>query len=172
MNSIKSGDIFVFQTNLKYGLIQVVEKSKVAGYHVRVFCDLIDNLESKTIEGLINNGDFYYLRDFYEYELINKSECKISYELSVDAIMPKYMRANERKLNGDLFWYIIDTNTGKVVKKIKRFANELLGLSPYRTWGIDYIKTRWNENFSLDKWTDDLENQWYVNYLRMLKSDE
>ena len=79
------------------------------------------------------------------------------------------MRANERKLNGDLIWYIIDTDTGKVVKKNKRFANELLELSPYRTWGIDYIKTRWNEKFSLDKWTDDLENQWYVNYLRMLK---
>ena len=172
MNSISLGDLFVFQTNMKYGLIQVIEKSPIAGYHVRVFCTLIDNLESKTIAKLINNGSFYYLRDFYEYDLMNKSEFKISYELTEEVIMPKYMRYHERKLNGKLSWYIVDSNTGKVIKKFNRYTNELLGLSPYGTWGIEYIKARWNENFSLDQWNDDLLNRWYQNYLKWCKSNE
>ena len=39
--SVKSGDLFIFQVNDKYGVIQVIEKSKISGYNVRVFCDLI-----------------------------------------------------------------------------------------------------------------------------------
>ena len=82
------------------------------------------------------------------------------------------MRASERKLNGDLIWFIIDVDKGKVVKKLKRFEDELIGLSPYRTWGIEYIKRRWSEKFSLDQWNDDLENKWYINYLKTIEQDK
>ena len=172
MKNITSGDIFVFLVDSKYGLIQVIEKSKTVGYNVRVFCDLIDKTDNKTIECIINNGNFYYLKNFYEYDLTTKSEFQIPHELSDKIMLPKYMRASERKLNGDLIWFIIDVDKGKVVKKLKRFEDELIGLSPYRTWGIEYIKRRWSEKFSLDQWNDDLENKWYINYLKTIEQDK
>ncbi len=172
MKKIKSGDIFVFSVGSKYGLIQVIEKSEIAGYHVRVFCDLIDQTNKKTIASIISNGSFYYLKDFYEYDLTNKSECRISYKLSHGIKMPRYMRASERKLSGDLIWYVMDVDEGKVVKEFKCFDEELATLSPVRTWGIEYITLRWNEGFSLDKWNDDLENKWYANYLKHYENKE
>ena len=166
MKDIKSGDIFVFLIDSKYGLIQVIEKSKLVGYNVRVFCDLISKTDNETIEDIINSGDFYYLRDFYEYDLINKSQYKMSRNLSNEIKMPKYTRTCERKLNGDLFWYIVDVDKEKVLKKFNTFNDELADLSPSSAWGIEYIKKRWKEGFSLKQWNDELENRWYMEYLK------
>ena len=172
MENIKSGDIFIFLVDSKYGLIQVIENSKSVGQNVRVFCDLIEKTDDETIENIINNGDFYYIKNFYDYDLIYKSEYKISYELSKGITMPKYMRSSERKLNGDLFWYVIDIDKGKIVKTFNGFDEGLVDLSPYNSWGIEYIERRWREGFSLKQWNDELENRWYMDYLKKFEPEK
>jgi len=171
MNIVKIGDIFVFRVESKYGCIQVIEKSQVVGYHVRVFCDLIDKIDDNLIKSNADNSSFYYLKSFYEYTLLNESEYKLNYKNLNDVKMPKYMRTSERKINGDLFWYIVDVSSGKVKKEYSSFNDELIHLSPDNTWGIEYIKRRWLENFTLSRWNDDLENKWYLDYLRKCKPE-
>lgn len=172
MNIIKIGDIFVFRVESKYGCIQVIEKSHVVGYHVRVFCDLIDKIDDNLIKINADNSSFYYLKSFYEYTLLNKSEYKLNYKNLNDVKMPKYMRTSERKLNGDLFWYIVDVSSGKVKKQYTSFNDELINLSPNNTWGIEYIKRRWLENFTLNTWDDNLENKWYLEYLKKYEPEK
>ena len=171
MKKIQSGTVFVYSVSSNYGLIQVIGKSKTVGYNVRVFCDLIQDIDESNINRVISIGDYYFVRDFYEYDLIHKSVTKVFHKLPTAIAMPKYMKTSERKANGDLLWYIIDVDTGKVVKKFHSFNKELINLSPYRAWGIEYIQKRWSERFSLNQWDDNLENKWYLDYLHVYEPE-
>ena len=168
---IKSGDLFVFQVNNKYGVIQVIEKSKVSGYNVRVFCDLIEEIKDNLINTLMQSNRFYFIKDFYSNDLM-KCIYKKSGSINEKIVMPKYMRSNERKTNGNIVWYIIDVDKSCVIKKFNSFDQELKELSPAETWGIEYIKKRWLEDFDLEKWNDKLLDIWYLNYLKTYEPEK
>jgi hypothetical protein len=82
------------------------------------------------------------------------------------------MRSSERKVNGNIVWYIIDVKTGGTIKKFNSFDEELKELSPAETWGIEYIKKRWLEDFDLEKWNDKLLDIWYLNYLKIYEPEK
>ncbi|MBE5731019.1 MAG: hypothetical protein E7350_03630 [Clostridiales bacterium] len=161
---IKRGEIFAFDVDSKYGIIQVIKKSKIAGYDVRVFYDLIDMLTEESVEDIINEGRYYFLRDFYENDLVNKSQNRFLHKPPLDIKIPRYMRQCERKLNGDLVWFVVDKVKGKVVKTSNKCDDDLIDLSPAEAWGIEHIKKRWKEHFTLERWCD-LANAWYLEYL-------
>ena len=60
----------------------------------------------------------------------------------------------------------------RIVKTFTKFDESLKELSPYRAWGISYIKLRWEEGFTLENWNDDLENKWYFNYLKQYEPNK
>lgn len=164
---LKIGDLFSFTTSEKnkYGLIQAVSKGEI-GINVRVFCNVFTDLSHSNIKRILEFEGFYYLKDFYEYELLNKSQAKLgNYKIPSKIEIPRYMRISERKLNGDLIWYIVDTNTSRITKTFNVFNEELRFLSPAKTWGIDYIKKRWEDKFTLQTWDNTLEDKWYTDYL-------
>lgn len=165
MQKIQPGELFIYQIDSKYGVIQIIEKSKLAGYNVRIFCDLLDDITDDRLNLIVQSDNYYFIKDFYESHLTNKSNYRMINYLPNKLTMPKYMRSCERKINGKLVWFIINVNNGKVLKKFNTFNNELINLSPAETWGIEYIKTRWLENFTLDKWHI-FEEKWYMNYLK------
>lgn len=167
MKKIQPGELFIYQVNSKYGVIQIIEKSKLSGYNVRIFCDLFDDISFARLE-LIVQGNYYFIKDFYEAYLL-KSNFRILYNLPKGLIMPKYMRSCERQSNGKLLWFIIDVKNGKIVKKFNTFNNDLINLSPAETWGLEYIKARWIEGFSLEKWHI-FEEKWYIKYLKEYES--
>lgn len=168
---IKPGDIFMFQAREKYGVIQVIEKSKYSGYNVRVFCDLIDEVNDNLIDELMQSERFYFIKDFYSNDL-TKYKYKTSRHIGDKIHMPKYMRASERKINGNIVWYIFDVEKGIIVEKFNKFNNKLISLSPFETWGIEYIEKRWAENFDLEKWNDKLLDTWYLNYLKKYEPEK
>lgn len=164
---LKSGDLFSFTTveKNKYGLIQAISKGKT-GINVRVFYNVFTNLLNDKIHRILENEGFYYLKDFYEYELLNQSQTYLgNYKITVNVQMPRYMRISERKGNGSLIWYIVDTNTSKITKTFNVFDDELRELSPAKTWGIDYIRKRWEDKFTLQTWDNYMEDKWYSDYL-------
>ena len=52
------------------------------------------------------------------------------------------------------------------VKIYKTFDEKLKPLSPGAAWGIQYIKKRWIEGFTLEHWHE-LEEKWYREYLKV-----
>lgn len=171
MMNIKPGDLFIYQVNENYGVIQVIEKSKNSGYNVRIFCDLIDRISDDLIDIITQSNRFYFIKDFYSNDLLKSNHITTRF-LDTKISMPKYMRSSERKVNGTIVWYIIDVNKGKIVKKLNLFNEELIDLSPADTWGIEYIKKRWSENFDLKKWNNTLLDNWYLNYLKLYEPDK
>ena len=164
---IKSGDLFSFTTveENRYGLIQVISKGKI-GVNVRVFYNVFTDLSNDKVHLILENEGFYYLKDFYEYDLLKKSQSYLgNYKIPIKVKMPKYMRVSERKLNGTLIWYIVDTKTSKITKTFNVFDDELRDLSPAKTWGIDYIRKRWEDKFTLKTWDSYMEDKWYRDYL-------
>lgn len=131
----------------------------------------MNNIDNESIDKLIRRGKFYFIKNFYKGDLLN-AEYKRYITEEIQIRTPKYMRSSERKINGKIIWYIIDTDDGKVIKKFSSFSKELIDLSPSEAWGIEYIKLRWQENFTLEKWNDFLENKWYMNYLRLYEPEK
>jgi len=164
-NSAKPGDVYSFETNIEneYGIIQVISRGKI-GINIRVFYDLIRELADTNLNSMIESNNFYYIRDFFEYELLNKSNMFLgNYKIPSFVKMPRYMRLSERQ-NSKLSWYIIDTDTSKTTSASNVINSDFDKLSPANTWGIDYIKKRWQEGFTLSKWSD-FEELWYQKYL-------
>lgn len=173
MNEIQEGDLFAFPLNgsNKYGLIQIISKLDV-GYKVRVFEKIYNSLTRDEINSIINSREFYYLKRFYENDLIKQGKYIGKFDIPSFVSFPKYLRSSERKANGKLVWYIFDSATGTIVKTFNKFDKSLEKLSPNRAWGIEYIKLRWQEEFTLSKWNDNLENKWYFNYLKQYEPDK
>lgn len=163
MSKIKKGDVFLFPIDDKYGLIQVIGKGKIAGYNVRVFNKLIDNTNKETIDNALNSIEYYFIKDFYTYDLLSKSSHQISYKMVNKIIIPRFMRTCETNTNDNIVWYVIDTKTGKVVKEYKEYSPELDDLSPSETWGIEYISKRWKESFTLKEWNN-FQHKWLLEY--------
>lgn len=173
MDEIQEGDLFAFPLNgsNKYGLIQIISKLDV-GYKVRVFEKIYNSLTRDEINSIINSREFYYLKRFYENDLIKQGKYIGKFDIPSFVSFPKYLRSSERKANGKLVWYIFDSATGAIVKTFNKFDKSLEKLSPNRAWGIEYIKLRWQEEFTLSKWNDNLENKWYFNYLKQYEPDK
>lgn len=173
MDEIQEGDLFAFPLNgsNKYGLIQIISKLDV-GYKVRVFEKIYNSLTRDEINSIINSKEFYYLKRFYENDLIKQGKYIGKFDIPSFVSFPKYLRSSERKANGKLVWYIFDSATGTIVKTFNKFDKSLEKLSPNRAWGIEYIKLRWQEEFTLSKWNDNLENKWYFNYLKQYEPDK
>ena len=169
LKTIRKGDVFLFAVNGKYGLIQVIEKGKIAGYNVRIFYDLIENIDIKSINNIVCNSDFYFIKNFYKHDLLYKSYSKISYKLTDKIIVPRYLRSCETDTNDKVIWYVIDSKKGQVVNVYKEYSNELDDLSPSETWGIEYIIKRWSEGFTLKKWND-FRNEWLLDYRKNKKT--
>ena len=166
----RAGTVFAFYMEQvkQYGLIQVLQLAKAGGYHVRVFYRLIDDLDEKKIDSLVQTTDFYYLKNFYPFDLVTGKRVG-RFAIPEFVSPPKYMRKCERKQNGALCWYVMEDL--RVVKTFKKFDETLMPLSPADTWGIEYIKMRWLDEFTLDNWHE-LEDKWYENYLKTYEPDE
>ena len=173
MNKMQEGDLFSFQLNNsnKYGLIQIISKQNDV-YKVRVFEKVFTCLTNDEIDSIINSQDFYYLKRFYENDLIKYGKYIGNCSIPSFVSFPQYLRSSERKANGKLVWYIFNSTTGAVVKTLNKFDKSLEKLSPNRTWGIEYIKLRWQEGFTLFQWNDNLENKWYFNYLKQYEPNK
>ena len=166
ISKVMPGDVFAFETSIpnRNGLIQIIGKGKI-GLNIRVFYNLIEDGNNTILKSIIESENFYYIRDFYEFELINKSKIYLgNFKLPAFIKMPRYMRKSER-LNSNLKWYIFDTYTDKIVAKDEKIHCDFDNLSPFDTWGIDYIKKRWQEGFTLLLWSE-FEEFWYNDYLR------
>lgn len=162
-DNIKSGDLFAFAENNKFGLIQAIKKS-TAGFWVRVFYFLQDNLSEDNILKIVSGSDFYYLDNFFE---LTKAEKYLgNYQLPQFVELPQFMRSCERKTSGNLIWYITNVSNGKVAKILKKFDTELAPLSPSENWGIDYIKKMWQANFTLNSWNSEFMDTLYLSYLK------
>lgn len=159
---LRPGTVFAFlvEQKNKYGIIQVLHWGK-AGYNVRVFYKLIDDLERKNVDSLVNTKDFYYIKDFYPFDFFNGKKVG-HFAIPRFVSIPKYTRNCERKRNGDLWWYVVEESGN--VKTYKAFDEKLKSLSPATSWGIQYIKKRWVDGFTLDNWHE-LEEKWYIEYL-------
>lgn len=168
MNKIKNGDVYSFEIGNMFGLVQIISKSDY-GYKVRVFEKPVLNLNN--LEEIILSKNFYYLKRFYKNDLINYGKYLGNFIIPSFVTFPKYLRSSERKVNGKLVWYIFD-DKNKIVKTFTKFDESLKELSPYRAWGISYIKLRWEEGFTLENWNDDLENKWYFNYLKQYEPNK
>ena len=161
---IKHGEVFAFyieQTN-KYGIIQVLHRGET-GYHVRVFYNMVDDLEQKTIDSIVRTTDFYYLKNFFKFDLTRTGKKLGCFTVPEFVVLPKYMRTYEIKPNGEFRWYVMDDL--QVVKTYKTFDETLKPLSPATSWGIQYVKKRWIEGFTLENWNE-LAKKWYQEYLR------
>lgn len=167
----KPGDLFLYQLDNKFGVIQLIEKSKVSGYNVRIFCTLMNENCNEEIYHILQSTRYYFIKNFDTNDLI-KSNYIVPAYLDNNINMPKYMRACERKINGSIVWYIFDVEKGIIINKYNKCNNVMIKLSPYESWGIDYIKKRWAENFDLEKWNDDLLDTWYLNYLKLYEPEK
>ena len=67
MNKIKNGDVYSFEINNMFGLVQIISKSDY-GYKVRVFEKPVLNLNN--LEKIILSKNFYYLKNFSKNEKI------------------------------------------------------------------------------------------------------
>lgn len=168
---IKSGEVFAFYIEQKnqYGIIQVLGKGKICGYNVRIFYDLLDNADSKSIDVAIKGTDFYYINNFHPGDLTQTGKRLGRFIIPEFVSIPKYMRECERKPNGKLYWYV--TEDMRIVKTFKKFNETLKPLSPEAAWGIQYIKMRWLDGFTLDNWHE-LEEKWYADYLKTYEPDK
>ena len=167
---MKRGDIFAFFIEQKnqYGIIQVLGGRIFDGYNVRIFYRLIDNIAHNTIHALVETTDFYYINGFYPSDLVT-GKCVGNFAVPAFVCPSKYTRACERKQNGSLYWYVMEDM--RVVKTFKKFDDTLKALSPAAAWGIQYIKMRWLDGFTLDNWHK-LEEKWYTDYLKNNEPDK
>lgn len=168
---MKRGDVFAFFIEQKnqYGIIQVLGGKFFEGYSVRVFYYLLDNIDDKTIETTIQSANYYYINNFHPSALVRNGKRLGRFPIPESVIPPRYTRQCERKPNGDLHWYVMEDM--RVVKTFKRFDETLKSLSPAAAWGIQYIKMRWLDGFTLDNWHE-LEEKWYADYLKMYEPDK
>ena len=168
---IQSGDVFAFivEQNNQYGIIQVLENGKIGGYNVRIFYYLLGNIDDKAIETTIQSADYYYINNFHPSALVRNGKRLGCFAIPEVVIPPRYMRECERKPNGDLHWYVMEDM--RVVKTLKKFDEGLKSLSPAAAWGIQYIKKRWLDGFTLDNWHE-LEEKWYADYLKTYEPDK
>ena len=168
---IQSGEVFafIFEEKKQHGIVQVLGNGKIGGYNVRVFYYLLDNIDDKTIETTIQNSNYYYINNFHPSALVRNGKRLGRFPIPESVIPPRYMRECERKPNGDLHWYVMEDM--RVVKTFKRFDETLKSLSPAAAWGIQYIKMRWLDGFTLDNWHE-LEEKWYADYLKMYEPDK
>ena len=162
---IKSGEVFTFYIKQKkqYGIIQVLEKGKAGGYNVRVFYHLFNDANEMTINAVVCTCDYYYIKNFYPADLVRTGKSAGCFIIPKSVCTPTIMRASERKANGALYWYVMN-DTG-VIETFREFNDRLIPLSPANTWGIQYIKLRWLDGFTLANWHL-LEEKWYNEYLK------
>lgn len=167
---IKPGDVFAFyiEQKRKYGIVQVLGKNSNAGYDVRIFNCLMDNIEDETIDVLVQTTDFYYILGFSSFDLVTGKRIG-RFAVPEFVIVPKYTRKCERKQSGTLVWYVMEDLCA--VKTYKKFDETLKPLSPADAWGIQYIKMRWLDGFTLDNWHE-LEEKWYADYLQKYEPDK
>lgn len=167
-----NGDLFAYEINKlpEYGMIQVISKTNL-GYTIRVFEKTQTDLSVRNIDNLTASREFYYIREFSLSELM-KGTYLGHFNIPDFVKIPKLFRSSERKLNGKLYWHVIDAKSERVMKSYEKFDSSLTPLSPGGMWGIEYIKLRWLEGFTLEKWNDDLEDKWYMNYLRLYEPEK
>ena len=169
---IRPGEVFAYfiKEKNKYGLIQVLGKSRsyghVTGYNIRVFYNLIDSLDKKTINSTVNSKEFYYIQSFFKPDLLCNSDDRLErFDIPDFVIIPKYTRACERKPNGKLYWFVLEEM--KCIKTYPKYEEELSSLSPSSAWGIQIIKLCWIEGFTLENWNQ-LEDKWYDEWLNAM----
>ncbi len=162
---IKYGEVFAFyiEQKNKYGIIQTLHWGGT-GYNVRVFYHMVDNIEEKTINSIVRTMDFYYIKNFFEFDLLRTGKKIGSFAVPEFVVLPKYTREAERKPSGELWWYVMEGL--QTVATYKVFDESLKLLSPASSWGIQYIKKRWIEGFTLENWHE-LEEKWYKEYLKV-----
>ena len=171
MLKIRHGSVYAFFLKEKnqYGLIQALDKGKICGRNVRIFYDLVNDLEYKTIEKVIQSDRFYYICDFQPAALVGTSSFQGRYQVPDFVTTPQYMRKSERQPDGRLYWYVLEDL--RVVRTYEQFDESLKTLSPADAWGITYIKKRWLEGFSLESWHE-WEDKWYMDYLRIYEPEK
>ena len=169
--NIKPGEVFCLFLDEKqqYGLIQVFGKTKL-GYNIRVFYNLVNEIDFNTINAIVNTKDFYYIKDFYKSDLLIGCVNRLGkFNVPEFVDVPKMTRYSQRKPNGNLCWHILEG--GKYVKTYEKCEDELKTLSPEAVWGIQYIKRRWIDGFTLENWNE-LEDKWYREYLELYELEE
>jgi hypothetical protein len=153
---------FFLKERNQYGFIQALDKGKICGWNVRVFYDLVNDLDDKTIEAVVQSDRFYYLHNFQPASLVKTSSRLGCFSIPNFVTTPQYMREAERQPDGRLFWYVMEDL--RVVKTYEQFDESLKPLSPAVAWGIQYVKRRWLEGFTLETWHE-WEEKWYLDYL-------
>lgn len=169
--NIKSGEVFAYfiEEKQQYGIIQVFGKTKL-GYNVRVFYNLVNEIDLDTIDGIVNTKDFYYIKDFYKTDLLLGCVNRLGkFTVPEFVDIPKITRYSERKPNGNLCWHVLED--GKHVNTYEKYEDVLKSLSPEAAWGIQYIKRRWIDGFTLEKWNE-LEDKWYREYLELYEPEK
>ncbi len=160
LKKIKKRDTYLFAANdEKYGLIQVIKKSR-SGFLVRVFYELIEENKEEKIGAMINGSDFYFIDNFMDFTLEESCKYVGKYDIPKSIVPPRLTRACERRVDGKIYWYVFDRKRKKLVKELDKVDDELKALSPDSSWGIEYIKRRWKEGFTLEKWHE-LAELWY-----------
>ena len=164
MLQIRRGSVYAFflKERNQYGLIQALNKGKIGGRNVRIFYDLVDDLDAKTIEDVIRSDRFYYIHNFYPADLVATSSHLGRFVIPDFVTTPRYMREAERQPDGRLFWYVMEDL--RLVKTYEGFDETLKPLSPAVTWGIHSIKICWLDGFTLDNWHELME-KWYQDSL-------
>lgn len=173
MPKLKNGMVVAYKldNSESFGLIQIISKGKI-GYNVRVFEKTYSDLSPTSIDNIVSKDKFYYIKEFYENDVFYHAGLQLGiYTIPSFVHMPTLYRSTERKLNGKLYWYVFDNNKGKIIQTFTEFDESLAELSPDPIWGIDYIKLRWMEGFSLENWHI-FEEKWYQNYLLREKKDK
>lgn len=165
MAKTRRGSVYAFflKERNQYGLIQALDKGPNGGRNVRIFYDLLDDLDDKTINSLIQSDRFYYLADFLPHSLVHSDKALGRFPIPDLITMPRFMREMEWQEDGRLFWYVMENLC--VVKVYEQFDETLKSLSPASSWGIQYVQKRWIEDFTLENWHE-LAIKWYEDYLR------
>ena len=96
-DKIRRGAVYAFflKERNQYGLIQALNKGRSGGRNVRVFYDLLDDLDDKTINSVIQSDRFYYIADFLPQSLARSDESLGCYSIPDCIAMPRFMRDME-----------------------------------------------------------------------------
>lgn len=134
------------------------------------FYNLVNEIDFDTINATVNAKDFYYIKDFYKTDLLLGTVNRLGrFNVPKFVAVPKRTRYSERKPNGNLCWHILEDN--RYIKSYEKYDDELKSLSPSAAWGIQYIKRRWLDSFTLGNWNE-LEDKWYREYLELYEPEK
>lgn len=146
------GDIFAIQTNIGFGLFQVIQHIEKGIDVIRVLFPIIQDT-SQFSKDMADGKERYFIKfpvlAAYNKNLIIKIG---NFNIPEFVKIPKKYRMLDYVPHRNIRnWYVVDAKTNSF-KKVSNINDDFLSLSSDAIWNDTFLKERIEENWNLKDW--------------------